>query len=404
VGGQAAPGQELQAPRPLSFEAGTLYGALNRLTSLGLALATLLMLTACGEGARHDTDAERRDPIDRPIARFLHHTLPKAASGTLVAARDGKLLHCQGFGLADRERRLAAGCDTVYDTMSMTKQFTAAAILKLEMMGRLRVSDPIADHIGLVPQGKREITVHHLLTHTSGLIDALGGDYEPVSRAVMLARALDSRLRSRPGEEYHYSNAGYSVLAAIVEQVSGMGYEEFLAEHLFAPSGMTQTGYVIPNWRPGRVAVEYDARRRPHGRPFQHRWAADGPYWNLRGNGGLLSTARDMFRWHVALRRGRVLSRSARRKLFKAHVREEPGGSSYYGYGWVMSESDRLGRVGWHNGGNRWSYGELTRLLDAGVMVFWVTNQYRDERDGWSFHRLGEKLTRGVVNRVDGGA
>jgi CubicO group peptidase (beta-lactamase class C family) len=368
--------------------------------SLRLALTAVLMLSACGDGGRDPTAAEGRDPTNRSVARFLHDTLPKAASGTLVAARDGEMVHCQGFGLADRETHVAAGCDTVYDTMSMTKQFTAAAILKLEMMGKLRVSDPITAYIGPVPKDKREITVHHLLTHSSGLIDALGGDYEPVTREQMLAGALESRLRSRPGEKHHYSNLGYSVLGAIIEKVSGMGYEDFLAEHLFAPAGMTQTGYVLPEWRPHQVAVDYDARGRPHGRPFDHRWADAGPYWNLRGNGGLLSTARDMFRWHIALRRGTVLSRRAKKKLFKAHVREEPGGDSHYGYGWVVSESDRFGRVVWHNGGNRWSYGELARLLDAGVMVFWVTNQYRDKREGWSFYRLGEQLTRGVANRV----
>jgi hypothetical protein len=94
------------------------------------------------------------------------------------------------------------------------------------------------------------------------------------------------------------------------------------------------------------------------------------------------------------------LSRRAKGKLFKSHVREEPGGDSYYGYGWVMSESDRFGRVAWHNGGNRRSYGELARLLDAGVMVFWVTNRYRDRRERWDLYRLGPKLTQGVAQRV----
>jgi CubicO group peptidase (beta-lactamase class C family) len=368
--------------------------------ALRLALLAALMLTACGDADRGPADPGSRDPTHRPVARFLEATLPEGASGTLVAARDGEMLHCQGFGLADRERQVAAACDTVYDTMSMTKQFTAAAILKLEMMGRLRVTDPIVAHIGPVPKDKREITVHHLLTHTSGLTDALGGDYEPVSREQMLAAALRSALRSLPGEEYHYSNLGYSVLAAIVEKVSGIGYEAFLAQHLFAPARMTQTGYVLPQWRPDQVAVEYDTRGRPHGRPFEHRWADDGPYWNLRGNGGLLSTPRDMFRWHVALKRGKVLNRRAKKKLFKAHVREEPGGNSYYGYGWVVSRSDRFGRVAWHNGGNRWSYGELARLLDAGVMVFWATNRYRDKSDRWDFYRLGPRLTQGVAQRV----
>ena len=138
-----------------------------------------------------------------------------------------------------------------------------------------------------------------MLTHTSGLVDVLGGDYERQTRGSMLAGALESELQARPGAEYAYSNVGYSVLAAIVEKASGIGYEEFLAKHLFAPAGMTQTGYVLPDWEPGQVAVEYDRQGRPHGRPLDHPWASDGPYWNLRGNGGLLSTARDMFRWQL---------------------------------------------------------------------------------------------------------
>ncbi len=116
--------------------------------------------------------------------------------------------------MSDRKGRVAAGCDTVYDVMSMTKQFTAAAILKLEMIGKLEVTDPIGMHIGSVPAGKRGITLHHLLTHTSGLVDVLGGDYARQTRRRMLAAALESELQARPGAEHAYSNAGYSVLAA----------------------------------------------------------------------------------------------------------------------------------------------------------------------------------------------
>jgi CubicO group peptidase (beta-lactamase class C family) len=376
---------------------------MNARMKAGLALIAALMLAAFGNGGHALADRVGRDPSYRPVARFLDDALPERAGGTLVAARDGELLHCRGFGLADRKARVAAGCDTVYDIMSMTKQFTAAAILKLEMMGELRVTDRITAHLGPVPRGKRRITLHHLLTHTSGLVDALGGDYEPLSREQMLAGALESKLRSRPGHEHYYSNLGYSVLAAIVEKASGMGYERFLAKHLFAPAGMTQTGYVLPRWSRDRVAVEYDPRGRPHGRPFDHPWADDGPYWNLRGNGGLLSTARDMFRWHLALEGNKVLNRNARRKLFRPHVREQPGGDSYYGYGWVISQPGRLGRVAWHNGGNAWSYGELTRLLGPGVMVFWVTNQYKSKAGRWNFYNLGPELTEGVARRVRGG-
>jgi CubicO group peptidase (beta-lactamase class C family) len=156
---------------------------------------------------------------------------------------------------------------------------------------------------------------------------------------------------------------------------------------------------VLPRWERDRVAVEYDPSGAPQGRPFEHPWADDGPYWNLRGNGGLLSTARDMFRWHRALLGTEILDRRAKAKLFKPHVREEPGADSHYGYGWVIDD-----RIAWHNGGNGWSYGELTRVLDDRVLVFWVTNRYEDDAAGWSLEELGPKLTEGVAGRVLGRA
>lgn len=373
--------------------------SIRRPCSLIVVLAAVFALAACGDGGQAppapSTGPEPRDPS---VEKFLDDTLPDGASGTVVAARDGSVAHCRGFGLADREAEVAARCDTVYDTMSMTKQFTAAAILKLEMMGELRVTDPLSKFVGPVPDDKRAITLHHLLTHTAGLPEQLGGDYDALSREDMLDGALESRLSSAPGTEHSYSNLGYSVLAAVVERVSGGSYEEFLAENLFAPAGMTQTGYVLPEWKPGQVAVEYDENGVPKGRPFDHPWAEDGPYWNLRGNGGLLSTARDMFRWHVALRGDEVLSKSAKDKLFKPHVPEEESGDSYYGYGWVVSPTDE-GRIVWHDGGNGWSLGIMARFPDQGAMVFWVSNHaYKDGE--WNLENLEQELTLGIAQRV----
>ena len=116
----------------------------------------------------------------------------------------------RGLGRADQEAKIAAGCDTVYDIMSMTKQFTAAGILRLEMLGRLELSDPISKHLGPVPNGKRDVTVHHLLTHTAGLRDSLGGDYERLSRDQMVRKALRSKLVSAPGEQPRRSSQGGS--------------------------------------------------------------------------------------------------------------------------------------------------------------------------------------------------
>jgi CubicO group peptidase (beta-lactamase class C family) len=362
-------------------------------------LITVLALAACGNGSQ-DPAAPATEPrrVDPSVEEFLDHTLPDEASGTVVAARDGEIAHCRGFGLADREAKVAAGCDTAYDIMSMTKQFTAAAILKLEMMGKLSVSDPMSEFVGPVPDDKRAITVHHLLTHTSGLTDQLGGDYEALSREEMLDGALESELRSAPGTEYSYSNLGYSILAAIVEKASGTSYERFLESHLFEPAGMRQTGYVLPAWKPDQVAVEYDENGEPKGKPFDHPWAEDGPYWNLRGNGGLLSTARDMFRWHAALEGDQVLSESAKDKMFESHVPEEEGGDSYYGYGWVVSPTDE-GRIVWHDGGNGWSFGVMARFPDQDTVVFWVSNHAYNDGE-WNLENLAQRLTLGIAERV----
>ena len=354
-------------------------------------------LTACGgeEGPAPGS----RSPSDPAIEKVADETLPKGFSGTLVAARGDELVHCEGFGQTDREVGTKASCDTVYDLMSMTKQFTAAGILKLEMMGELSVDDPITEHLDSVPRDKREITIAQLLNHSSGLIDALGDDYEPIARDQMLAGAFKSELQSRPGARYSYSNLGYSVLAALIEEVSGESYEQFLSQNLFEPAGMAATGYVLPDWDTEQVAVEYDAGGGSQGRPFDHPWADDGPYWNLRGNGGMLSTARDMYRWHLALVGEEVLDDEAKGKLFRPWLPEEPGGDSYSGFGWVVQETE-LGRIAWHDGGNGWSFGLVTRVLEDNSMAFWITNQWKNDDFGWSAQDFAGELTEGVLGQL----
>jgi CubicO group peptidase (beta-lactamase class C family) len=360
---------------------------------VGVLLTVVLGMVGCSPAPP--------EPSREPIAEFLARTLPDGPGGTVIAARGDRIVHCEGFGMADREARITATCDTVYDVGSVTKQFTAAAIVKLEMMGELRVTDPIGTHLGQVPPDKRGVTVHHLLTHTAGLVEGLGDDYDVLSREDMLAEALASKPLSAPGAEFRYSNVGYSVLAAIVEKVSGLGYEQFMARHLFAPAGMTSTGYVLPRWERDRVAVEYDAKGGSQGRPYERPWAADGPYWNLRGNGGLLSTARDMFRWHRALTSDAVLSASARTKLFDPSIRV-PDSNESYAYGWAIIDADNE-RIAWHDGGNGWSITGYARSLNDSpadaVMTFWASNHAYQEPD-WSLEELEPNLTLGILNQT----
>jgi CubicO group peptidase (beta-lactamase class C family) len=334
-------------------------------------LAALVALDRPAAAAPSPSDIIVREGLGAKLDDYLQRLADWGYSGTVLVAKNGEIILQKGYGLADREKKVPMTPDTVMSVGSITKQFTAAAILKLEMQGKLDVRDPISKYFSGVPKDKEAITLHHLLTHSAGLQSDFGDDFEKVSRDEIIKRALASKLRSKPGERYAYANSGYSLLGAIVEIVSGQGYETFLQENLFKPAGMTQTGYRLPKWRPEDVAVGYERGKR-WGTEIEKPWAEDGPYWNLRCNGGIHSTIGDMYKWHLALEGEAVLSKAAKEKLFTPHVPE--GGDSFYGYGWGISKTARGTKLIGHNGSNGIFYAEFRRYVDEGVVVYCATN------------------------------
>ncbi len=300
-------------------------------------------------------------------------------SGVVLVARAGRPILTKGYGLADREQGRPFSPDTVVSIGSITKQFTAAAILKLEVQGKLQTGDPITRFFKGVPPDKSSITLHHLLTHSAGIDSDFGDDFDPISRDEIVRRVFASKLRSPPGQRYHYSNAGYSLLAAVVEIASGQAYETFLQEQLFRPASMAHTGYRQAHWRAEDLAQGY-LRGQRWGTILERPWAADGPYWMLRGNGGIHSTAGDMFRWHLALEDDRILPTAARAKLTQPHIRED-GGSSSYGYGWSVTKTRRGTRLVQHNGGDGIFSADCKRFLDDGVFIYVASNN--SESPAW---------------------
>jgi CubicO group peptidase (beta-lactamase class C family) len=336
-------------------------------------LASIVLLAAAPAVPVAEAPAARTLVSGEAGAR-LDQWLSRAAfrGGVLVAKGDAILIR-KGYGPADRESGVPYGPDTVFPVGSITKQFTAAAILKLEMQGKLRVEDPISKYLPGVPEDKRAITLHHLLTHTSGLDSDFAGDFDPVGRDEYVRTALASKLKSKPGESYSYANSGYSLLGAIVEIVSAKGYEAYLRENLFLPAGMRETGYRLPVWDAGRIAVGYRNGQR-WGRPVDKPWAEDGPYWALRANGGILSTLDDMLRWHAALRGDAVLSAPAKAKMYARHVAEGGPEKTFYGYGWSVSDAPWGGRLIAHNGGNGVFFADFLRFVDEDLVVMVSTN------------------------------
>jgi CubicO group peptidase (beta-lactamase class C family) len=295
--------------------------------------------------------------------------------GTILIAEKGQIKLLQGYGLADEEKNLSNTPDTVFTMGSITKQFTGAAILKLEMDGKLSTKDKIGKYFGKIPKDKRKITIHHLLTHTSGLRGDFGDDFKPMTRDEIIERAKTGRLKFDVGEQHYYSNAGYSLLGAIIELVSGQSYEVYLRENIFLPAGMKDTGYLLPDWKDGRLAIGYEDDGKAWGTIRDYPWDTDGPYWNLRCNGGLLTTASDLFLWNESLKNHTILNKEAREKFEYPWVPEGPKAKTYYGYGWASATTERDTKLVAHNGGNGIFMADFRRYVDEDITIIYFTNE-----------------------------
>ena len=347
-----------------------------------IVFSLLLALAACTPKA--DSESESTSSLSLADKAFVSDTteyfgrLEKMgfASGLLISRGDEILLH-SGFGLADREADRPWSEDTIATIGSITKQFTGAAILLLQEDGLLSVEDPITDYFPDVPYDKQAITLHQLLTHSSGIIDVRGpGDWDPIDRETFIKLSMDQALEFEPGASFAYSNAGYSLLAAIIEQITGNSYETFVRERLFLPAGMKDTGYIQAGWDDSRVAIGYQDGKR-WGTVLERPFAEDGPYWVLRGNGGIHSTTSDMLLWAKALTSGEALSSDALGSYWSPHV-DEGYGDTFYSYGWVIRQGPGDRRVVTHNGGNNVLMADMVIYPDDDVVFVLQSNVLAD--------------------------
>ena len=291
-------------------------------------------------------------------------------NGAVLITRAGAPIVKRAYGWADRDRHIRADARTSWSLGSITKQFTAAAILRLEEQGKLRTTDSIARWFPNAPAPKKHITIHQLLTHTAGFeSDYAPTDYTPNTREQYMDRMLGAPLQSPPGAEHSYSNAGYSMLAAIIEKITGKTYEAALTALVLAPAGMRETGYSLPRWDSRRYAHGYE-NGRDWGTIVDRLKAPGAPYWAIRGNGGLQTTLSDMMKWDGVASTNVVLTDSSRRKWTTGYVNEGPAGESKYAYGWAVHKSRRGTTVVEHNGGNGVYVAEYKRFVDEGITIF----------------------------------
>ncbi|WP_109123689.1 serine hydrolase domain-containing protein [Dyella sp. C11] len=323
-------------------------------------LVTLLVLTLLA-GVAQARDAAR--DVDALMAAYQGN-VPGAS---LLVIKDGQPLVRRGYGLANMETREAATPATNYRLASVSKQFTAAAILLLAERGKLSLDDHARHWLPELPASHEDITIRQLLSHGGGLID-----YEDLMPADQTAQISDAdvlhmlaaepRSYFPPGTSYRYSNGGYVLLGLIVERASGQSLPDFLARNIFQPLGMSHTLLYVH----GGPAVTHRA----------YGYSDDNGHWMqtdqsptsaTRGDGGIYSSIDDLAKWDAALYDHRLLSDNSRQLAFSAQntVTGEPDVDSY-GYGWRIH-----GDVLWHSGESmgfrnviiRWPKQHLTVIL-----------------------------------------
>lgn len=345
-----------------------------RLTIIPVLL--VLQTFWCPVGAQSHTIS---GPAASKIDAFLNRSAANGFSGSVLVAMKGEILLSKGYGWADRQLKVANRPSTVFNIGSVTKQFTAAAILKLQEAGKLKTTDTLSAWFPGVPSDKQGITIHQLLTHTSGLSPRTGGfRYDKAGKAQFLRECFDSELMYPPGTRHTYANANYIVLAALVEAASGLEYESFLRKHFWEPLQMHHTGYQNTGLGRGQFAHGYyynytEGEWIDWGITRQH--LPDMPdHWYSIGKGDIYSTVEDLYTWHRALERHTVLSPESKQLLETAYVPENEAQTSYYGYGWAIYATSGGRKVVAHNGSNGIYFADFLRYVEDDLVVIALAN------------------------------
>ena len=308
------------------------------------------------------------DSVERYVrAELARQSIPGLS---LAILRGDSVLLNRGYGYANVELRALASDSTIYQSGSVGKQFTAAAVVMLAEEGRLSLDDSITHYFPKPPRAWRGITIRHLLTHTSGIPDYadstldLRRDYTE-DQLVRLAAKMP--LKFRPGERWSYSNTGYLLLGILIHRVTGAFYGEFLRDRIFAPAGMTTTRIIseadiVPNRSAGY--------RLEDGKLQNQEWVS--PSLNTTADGSLYFSVRDLSRWAVALNHKRVPSQAGLDSSWTP-VRLNDGGTYPYGFGWGIEQQRGFRRIG-HGGSWQGFRTSIERYPDFNLTVVVLSN------------------------------
>jgi CubicO group peptidase (beta-lactamase class C family) len=296
----------------------------------------------------------------------------QAFSGSVLVAKEGKIIYRKSVGLADREHRISIGPTTKFELASLSKVFTAVLVLQLAESGKINLYAPISEYVPeLTRSDSGNITVHHLLSHTSGIQDFVGLNcpFAGWTRREFMEGLNKTPIAFKAGSRFEYASSTYVLLRFIIEQVTGHSYEENIRDHIFGPAGMTESGIVKNNEILSNRAMGYV------GTPEGYTNAL--PIANhdiFLGAASVYSTATDLLKFDQALYTERLLSADLKEKMFT--IVEAP-----YGYGWFISYDSATGKIVSH-GGDIFGYTSLIeRRLRDKTLILILSNQQSVERE-----------------------
>jgi CubicO group peptidase (beta-lactamase class C family) len=291
-----------------------------------LALLLLLLVLRVDAQVSENLTAQVDEFVRREM--FTQH-IPGLS---LAVNKDGKIVLIKGYGLANVEHQVAVKPETVFQSGSVGKQFTATAIMMLVESGKIRLEDKISKHLTNAPATWTNITVRHLLTHTSGLGDYstefdLRRDY---TEDELLTRVMTTSLAFQPGEKWSYSNLGYVTLGVLISKVTGKFYGEFLQERIFKPLEMTTARLINESDIVTNRAAGY---RLVKGELKNQEWVS--PTMNTTADGSLYLSSFDLAKWDTALYTEKLLTKSSLDQMLTP-VNLNNGKTHPYGFGWFV--------------------------------------------------------------------
>ncbi|MGB8192703.1 MAG: serine hydrolase domain-containing protein [Chitinophagaceae bacterium] len=269
-----------------------------------LFLSTLCLLVLAGNVTAQE--------VEQGIDKIFKNYIDSGFSGAAIIIKDDKVILQKAYGYANNEKKEPITTKTLFNVASIGKQFTAVIVLTLEEKGLLNTRDYIHKYVGKLGGLKDSATVEHLLMHTSGLfVDGTQLNYD--SREKFLASVRNTPLESKPGEKHRYSNAGYTLLAAIVEIVTKKPFEDVLHEMIFKPAGMKYTGY------PWEKRIQKDLMATGYNSKDEAQ-PAETNLWGNRGPGNLVTNTDDMHKWYSAWSGSSLITEKIKERMFTDRI------------------------------------------------------------------------------------